>query len=107
MGQRLGGVPLFGLARLLEVIEEFDSRRGGRDPYTRELLGYLRMWGGYGEDLLLLAWDLGGLVERYDDYCDPRTQRVCRFNRVSRRGGREFLRHYRALMRLLGQVDGG
>ncbi len=64
---------MFGLARLLEVIEEFESRKG-RDPYTRELLGYLRMWGGYGEDLLLLAWNLGGLVERYDDYCDPRTR---------------------------------
>ncbi|GGI71444.1 hypothetical protein GCM10007112_05340 [Vulcanisaeta souniana JCM 11219] len=101
MGQR-PEVPMFGLARLLEVIEEFESRKG-RDPYTRELLGYLRMW-GYGEDLLLLAWNLG-LVERYDDYCDPRTQRVCRFNRVSGRG-REFLKHYRALMRLLGQSDG-
>ncbi len=32
MGQR-PEVPLFGLARLLEVIEEFESRKG-RDPYT-------------------------------------------------------------------------
>ncbi|WP_054848932.1 hypothetical protein [Vulcanisaeta sp. JCM 14467] len=94
-------VPLFGLARLLETIEEFSFRKG-RDPYTRELLGYLRTW-GYGEDLLLLALRLG-LVERYDDYCDPRSMRVCRFNRVSGRG-REFLRHYRELLRLVG--DGG
>ena len=89
------------MARLIETIEEFSSRRG-RDPYTRELLGYLRTW-GYGEDLLMLAWRLG-LVERYDDYCDPRSMRVCRFNRVSRKG-REFLRHYRGLLRLIGVGD--
>ena len=40
------------------------------------------------------------MVERYDD-CDLKSMRVCRFNRVSRKG-REFLRHYRGLLRLIG-----
>ncbi len=88
-----------GLARLLETIEEFSSRRG-RDPYTRELLGFLRMW-GYGEDLLLLAWDLG-FVDRYDDYCGPGSRRLCRFNKLSDLG-REFLRRYGELMELLNR----
>ncbi|GAB6946717.1 hypothetical protein JCM16161A_08470 [Vulcanisaeta sp. JCM 16161] len=45
------------------------------------------------------------LIERYDYYYDPKTQRVCRFNRFGGKG-REFLRHYRALMRLLGGFNG-
>ncbi|MCG2863988.1 MAG: hypothetical protein L7G99_06165 [Vulcanisaeta sp.] len=90
---------LRALARLLSVIEDF-SQSHGRDPYTRELLGILRSW-GYGESILLLAWDLG-LVERYDDYCDEQSKRVCRFNRLSKRG-REFLRHYNELLKLLSQ----
>jgi len=90
---------LRALARLLSAIEDF-SQSHGRDPYTRELLGILRSW-GYGEGILLLAWDLG-LVERYDDYCNEQSKRVCRFNRLSKRG-REFLRHYNELLKLLSQ----
>jgi hypothetical protein len=90
---------LRALVRLLTAVEDF-SLAHGRDPYTRELLGVLRSW-GYGESILLLAWDLG-LVERYDDYCDERSRRVCRFNRLSKRG-RELLRHYNELLKLLGQ----
>ena len=98
---REGLVPggLWALVRLLVVIEGF-SLAYGRDPYTRELLSVLRSW-GYGESILLLAWDLG-LVERYDDYCNEHSRRVCRFNRLSKRG-REFLRHYNELLKLLGQ----
>jgi len=88
---------LRALVRLLTAVEDF-SLAHGRDPYTRELLGVLRSW-GYGESILLLAWDLG-LVERYDDYCNERSRRVCRFNRLSERG-REFLRHYGELLKLL------
>jgi hypothetical protein len=90
---------LHALVRLLTVIEEF-TRLHGRGPYTRELLSQLRSW-GYGEGLLSLAWGLG-LVERYDDYCNGRGGRVCRFNRLSERG-REFLRSYGELLRLLSR----
>ena len=92
-----GEPPVIGLARLLEVVELVELSRG-YGPYTRELLGYLRMW-GYGESILMLAWDLG-LVERYDGKC-PDGVRVCRFNRLSAKG-RRFLRHYRELLRLMG-----
>jgi len=90
---------LWALVRLLTAVEDF-SLAHGRDPYTRELLGVLRSW-GYGESILLLAWDLG-LVERYNDYCNEQSKRICRFNRLSKRG-REFLRHYNELLKLLSQ----
>lgn len=86
------------LARLLLAIEEFRRVRG-RDPYTRELLGFLGEW-GFGEGLIDLAESLG-LIYRYDDYCSPETRRVCRFNGITKRG-LEFLRLVKRVSRLVG-----
>ena len=53
------------LLRLLKTIAEFTTKTG-RDPYTREVLRWLRSW-GYGHQTLKLAEKLG-LINRYEGY---------------------------------------
>ncbi len=74
------------LARLLKTIADFTSKTG-RDPYTREVLTWLKTW-GYGHKILKLAEYLG-IVERYEGYLIRGKAKIkVVFNRITEFGYR-------------------
>ena len=71
------------LLRLLKTIAEFTTKTG-RDPYTREVLRWLRSW-GYGHQTLKLAEKLG-LINRYEAPHPIYENIICIYNTITRLG---------------------
>ncbi len=82
------------ILRLLKTIADFTSKTG-RDPYTREVLTWLKTW-GYGHKILKLAESLG-LVYRYESPHPVHEHIICIYNALTQLGEK--------ILKILNQED--